>query len=165
MSLINSLPSSKATKTIEGSYGKSKEELLGLFLAVSKAQAIIEFELDGTIITANENFLSTLGYTLEEIEGKHHRLFVEQEYANSSEYVSFWKALRSGEYQAAEYKRLAKGGREIWIQASYNPIFDDAGKPLKIVKFATDVTEQKLQHSDTQGKIEAAGGGPELTDR
>ncbi|MCR9241604.1 MAG: PAS domain-containing methyl-accepting chemotaxis protein [Rhodobiaceae bacterium] len=114
----------------------------GQISAISKSQAVIEFEMDGTIISANSNFLGALGYELEEIQGKHHRMFVYPDYAKSVEYKSFWDQLGQGQYQAAEYKRLAKGGREIWIQASYNPIFDPSGKPFKVVKYATDITAQ-----------------------
>jgi methyl-accepting chemotaxis protein len=111
--------------------------------AIGRSQAVIEFNLDGTVITANNNFLDTLGYQLEEIVGNHHRIFVCEEEKNSPEYHKFWKTLASGEYQAAQYKRIAKDGRQIWIQASYNPIFDMNGKPFKIVKYATDITDQK----------------------
>jgi methyl-accepting chemotaxis protein len=114
----------------------------GKITAISRAQAMIEFNLDGTIITANENFLKTLGYSLDEIKGKHHRMFCEPEYTRSADYSEFWAKLRAGEFFSAEYKRLAKGGREIQIQASYNPIFDADGKPFKIVKFATDLTQR-----------------------
>ncbi|HEX3860792.1 MAG TPA: PAS domain-containing protein, partial [Stellaceae bacterium] len=100
--------------------------------AISKSQAVIEFNLDGTIITANQNFLNALGYRLEEIQGKHHSMFVEPTERDSAEYRAFWANLNRGEYQAAEYKRVAKGGREIWIQASYNPIFDSKGKPVRV---------------------------------
>ena len=118
---------------------------------------MIEFSVDGTILHANENFLSALGYTLEEIVGKHHSIFVEPDFANSADYRSFWERLRRGEYQAAEYLRIGKNGREVWIQASYNPIVDDKGVVGKVVKFATDVTAQKLQAADFQGQIEAIG--------
>ena len=110
--------------------------------ALDKSQAVIEFELDGTVLTANHNFLTVLGYTLAEIQGKHHRMFVEPAFAASSEYAQFWDRLRRGEYQAAQFKRIAKGGREIWIEASYNPILDANGRPYKVVKFATDITAQ-----------------------
>jgi methyl-accepting chemotaxis protein len=116
----------------------------GQIAAISKAQAVIEFNMDGTVIAANDNFLRALGYTLEEIKGKHHSLFVEEAYRQSSDYAEFWAKLRRGEYQAAEYKRIGKGGREVWIQASYNPILDLNGKPFKVVKYATDITSQKL---------------------
>ena len=127
----------------------------GQIQAVNKAQAVIEFNLDGTIIKANDNFLNVVGYTLEEIQGQHHRMFVEESFRNSTEYHSFWEALNRGEYQAAEYKRIGKGGKEVWIQASYNPILDLNGNPFKVVKYATDVTEQKLQNADFQGQIQA----------
>ncbi|PKI16982.1 methyl-accepting chemotaxis protein [Colwellia sp. 12G3] len=127
----------------------------GQIEAISKAQAVIEFNMDGTIITANDNFLITLGYSLDEIQGKHHSLFVEPNYKNSDEYKAFWEKLNRGEFESAEYKRLGKGGKEVWIQASYNPILDLNGKPFKVVKFATDVTEQKLKNADSNGQIEA----------
>jgi len=130
-------------------------EQAGQLQAIQKAQAVIEFEMDGTVITANENFLRTLGYTLEEIKGKHHSMFVDEEYRRSAAYKEFWAKLNRGEYDAAEYKRIGKGGKEVWIQASYNPIFDLNGKPFKVVKFATDMTQQKLQNADYQGQIAA----------
>ena len=108
--------------------------------ALSRAQAIIEFTTNGEVITANENFLAAVGYRLEEIRGQHHRLFVEPAYGRSAEYEAFWSRLRHGECESAEFKRFGKGGREIWIQASYNPIFDLNRKVIKVVKFATDVT-------------------------
>ena len=113
----------------------------GQVAAINKSQAVIEFELDGTIITANENFLKTLGYRLDEIQGKHHSLFVEPSYRDSAEYKQFWRELGDGKFQAAEYKRIGKGGKEVWIEANYNPIFDAEGKPFKVVKFAVDTTE------------------------
>ena len=125
--------------------------------AISKSQAVIEFKLDGTIITANQNFLDALGYRLEEIQGKHHSMFVAPGMRDSAEYRAFWANLNRGEFQAAEYKRIAKGGREIWIQASYNPIFDRSGKPIKVIKFATDVTAQKIRSMEDAGKISAIG--------
>jgi methyl-accepting chemotaxis protein len=115
-------------------------ENAGKLDAISRAQAVIEFSLDGKVITANENFLSALGYRLEEIQGQHHSLFVDPAYARSPEYEAFWAKLRNGEYVAAEFKRIGKGGKEVWIQASYNPIFDLNKKVTKVVKFATDVT-------------------------
>ena len=130
-------------------------ELRGQLVAINKAQAVIEFNLDGTVITANDNFLKVLGYTLDEIKGKHHNMFVEPSYRASAEYQQFWRNLNDGKFQAAEYKRIGKGGKEVWIQASYNPIFDADGKPFKVVKFATDVTATKLQNADYQGQIAA----------
>jgi methyl-accepting chemotaxis protein len=123
--------------------------------ALSRSQAIIEFKMDGTIITANENFLKALGYTLSEVQGKHHSIFVEPAFRDSEEYRQFWAGLNRGEFQAAEYKRIGKGGREVWIQASYNPVLGHGGKPVKVVKFATDVTDEKLRNADYQGQIEA----------
>jgi methyl-accepting chemotaxis protein len=127
----------------------------GKMEAISKAQAVIEFNLDGTILTANDNFLKTVGYTLEEIKGKHHRMFCENEYVNSPEYGYFWKKLGSGEYDSGEYKRIGRGGKEVWINASYNPILDMNGKPFKVVKFATDITASKLVAAENNGKMEA----------
>ena len=112
--------------------------------AISKAQAVIHFNMDGTIVTANENFLNTLGYTSSEVIGRHHSMFVEPSFKASSEYREFWERLNRGEYESKEYKRIGKGGKEVWIQASYNPILDLNGTPIKVVKYATDVTAQKL---------------------
>ena len=123
--------------------------------AASRSQAVIEFNMDGTIITANANFLGALGYSLDEIKGKHHSMFVEPKERDGAAYREFWAALNRGEYQAAEYKRIGKGGREVWIQASYNPVFDEKGKPFKVVKFATDVSAQKLKNADLAGQIAA----------
>ncbi len=125
--------------------------------AVSRSQAVIEFSLDGTIVTANENFLNALGYSLSEIEGKHHRMFVDPVERDSAAYRDFWAALNRGEYQAAEYKRIGKGGKEVWILASYNPVMDEKGRPFKVVKFATDVTAQKVRNADLAGQIDAIG--------
>ncbi|MHC4615735.1 MAG: PAS domain-containing protein, partial [Planctomycetota bacterium] len=126
-------------------------ELEAKLAAIDRSQAVIEFEMDGTIITANENFLRPMGYTLDEVRGKHHGIFVDEAYRRSPEYAEFWATLNRGEYVAAEFKRLGKGGREVWIQASYNPILDESGRPFKVVKFATDVTEQKRRNADFEG--------------
>ena len=123
--------------------------------ALSKSQPIIEFNLDGTIITANANFLAAIGYELAEIQGKHHSIFVEPAHAKSSEYQEFWDRLRRGVFESAEYKRIGKGGKEVWIQASYNPVLDAAGNPIKVMKIATDVTAQKLVNADRTGQLEA----------
>jgi methyl-accepting chemotaxis protein len=112
--------------------------------ALNQSQAIIEFKLDGTIIQANENFLGALGYTLGEIAGKHHSMFVDRAERESAAYRDFWAALNRGEFQTGEFKRIGKGGKEVWIQASYNPILDLNGKPFKVVKYASDVTQQVL---------------------
>lgn len=110
--------------------------------AINRVQAVIEFDLDGTILNANDNFLVTLGYTIEEIHGKHHRTFMFNEDLHGGHYEQFWKRLGSGEFQADTFRRRCKDGSEIWIEASYNPIFNALGKPTKIVKFATNVTAQ-----------------------
>ena len=120
-------------------------ELKEKVAAVENSQAVIEFNMDGTIITANNNFLAAMGYTLPEVQGQHHSMFVTPEFKASSEYTQFWAMLNRGQHEVAEYKRVAKGGREVWIRASYNPICDAQGKPYKVVKYATDVTEQKKQ--------------------
>ena len=116
----------------------------GQIAAIDKSQATVEFKMDGTVITANDNFLNAMGYTLGEVKGKHHSMFVDEAYRQTGEYREFWAKLNRGEYQAAEYKRIGKGGKEVWIQASYNPILDISGKPVKVVKYATDITQQKV---------------------
>ncbi|QDZ13312.1 PAS domain S-box protein [Devosia ginsengisoli] len=123
--------------------------------AIMRSQAVIEFNLDGSIISANENFLAALGYRLEEIVGKHHRMFVDPVEAQSPAYSQFWADLAAGEFQAAVYRRIAKGGRDVWIQASYNPVLDKRGKPVKIIKFATDITAQKNQAADHEAQMAA----------
>src|SRR6202034_2560923 len=122
----------------------STANLAGQIAAIGKSQAVIEFNMDGTIITANANFLGAMGYALGEIQGRHHSMFVEPSERESAGYREFWAKLNRGEYQAAEYKRVGKGGKEVWIQASYNPILDAKGKPAKVIKFATDITAQKV---------------------
>ena len=127
--------------------------------AIDRSQAVIEFELDGTIITANQNFLSVMGYDLSEVQGRHHRLFVDREYASSPVYAEFWDALRRGEFKAAEFKRVAKDGRDVWIQATYNPLFDPNGRPFKIVKYATDITAMVNRREEVERigrQVEAA---------
>ncbi len=123
--------------------------------AISRVQAVIEFNPNGEVITANENFLKTLGYHLDEIKGQHHRLFVEPSYAQSAEYRGFWSKLSNGDYVAGEFKRVGKGGRNLWLQASYNPVFDLNGKVTKVVKFATDITDGKLQSAEVDAKLDA----------
>jgi methyl-accepting chemotaxis protein len=152
----------KVSKVIKFATDITAEKLAGMedagmIAAIGRAQAVIAFNLDGTIVTANENFLKTLGYSLGEIQGKHHSMFVEPATRDSAAYREFWASLNRGEYQAAEYKRIGKGGKEVWILASYNPILDEKGKPFKVVKFATDVTQQKLRTADLAGQIAAIG--------
>jgi len=114
----------------------------GQIAAIDKAQAVIEFGMDGKIINANDNFCQTLGYNSAELRGQHHSLFVDPVYRSSAEYRMFWDKLGRGEYDSGQYKRIGKGGNEVWIQASYNPIMDLNGKPFKVVKYATDITAQ-----------------------
>lgn len=115
----------------------------GQIAAINKSQAVIEFDPKGHILDANTNFQAAMGYSLEEIVGKHHSTFVDPEERTSPEYLEFWEKLSRGELQSGQYRRWAKGGREVWLQASYNSIKDDAGNTIKVVKYATDITEQK----------------------
>lgn len=121
--------------------------------AVRKSLAVIEFQVDGTVITANQNFCDAVGYSLSEIQGKHHSMFVEPSHSSTAEYQQFWKKLALGEYDSGEYKRIAKSGKEIWINASYNPIFDLSGKVTKVIKFAYDVTEQMAEKVATEAVL------------
>ncbi len=141
----------------------------GQLAAINKSQAVIEFSLDGRILSANDNFLATTGYTLDEVRGQHHAMFVEPDYRQSAEYRQFWEKLGRGEYDAGQYRRFGKGGREVWIQASYNPILDMSGRPFKVVKYATDITTQvrdslAMQHAVAQTReVVAAAKGGDLT--
>lgn len=144
-----------ATKTKVRAPHSNLGDLRGKVDAMNRSQAVIEFTPDGTILHANENFLKTVGYDLRDIEGKHHRMFCEPAYATSSEYRGFWEKLNRGEFDSGEYKRLGKDGREIWIQASYNPVFDESGEVVKIVKFATEITNQRLQKAEYEGRLNA----------
>lgn len=120
----------------------------GQIEAINKSQAVIEFDIDGNILSANENFLNTLGYTLPEIQGKHHSMFVESGYKASAEYANFWSQLKQGQYFSGEFKRIGKSGQEVFIQASYNPILDQNGKPFRVVKYATDITPRTQAVND-----------------
>lgn len=145
---------------------KHVSELEGQMAAIHKVQAVIEFGLDGRVLYANDNFLRLVGYTLDELKGRHHSELVEPSYRQSNDYKFFWEKLGRGENDFGRYKRIGKGGREVWIQASYNPIFDSAGKPYKVVKYATDITEQvkdvhALEHAvaETQHVVTSAREG------
>jgi methyl-accepting chemotaxis protein len=136
MSTAAALKLTDDTPTMEALF----EDYRGQVDAIRKSQAVIEFALDGTILDANDNFLDALGYSLAEVRGKHHSLFVDPAEQARPEYRAFWDRLGRGEYDAGQYRRIGKGGREVWIQASYNPILDASGKPAKVVKYATDIT-------------------------
>jgi len=125
--------------------------------AISRSQGVIEFDMEGKILSANENFLKAIGYQAEEIVGQHHSMLVDCDYAKSEEYSLFWRRLAAGEYIAAKFPRRGKGGRKIWIEASYNPIFDEAGRPERVVKYATDITAAMIEAADQSGQIEAIG--------
>ncbi len=131
------------------------QDLNGKVVAINKSQAVIEFGLDGTVLDANDNFLHTLGYSIDEIKGKHHRMFCDPSYVKSPAYRELWDKLNRGDFESGEFKRIGKGGSEVWINASYNPIFDLKGKPYKVVKFATDVTEQRVRNADYEAQITA----------
>ncbi|WP_246130489.1 methyl-accepting chemotaxis protein [Nitrospirillum pindoramense] len=133
--------------------------------AIKRSQAVIEFTTDGIITKANDNFLNVMGYRLDEVVGKHHRMFVEKDYSTSSEYAQFWDTLKRGEYKAAQFRRIAKSGKAVWIEGAYNPIFDEKGRVTKVVKFAVDVTAQvnllgnlKVLIDQNFGEIERALG-------
>lgn len=127
---------------------KAESDAKGQLAAIYRSMAVIEFSLDGKILNANDNFLSVIGYTLAEIQGKHHQIFVKPDYAKQSEYQQFWNRLANGEYFSDTFERVTKNGNSVWIEASYNPIFDQDGKPYKVVKYATDVTEQEEHKHD-----------------
>jgi len=130
-------------------------DLMAIYQALDRVQAIIEFDLDGTVLSANENFLDIFGYQLDDIVGKHHRMFCDPGYAESDAYAEFWQKLRRGELHCEEFRRLGKDGKQIWLRASYNPVLDKNGKPVRVVKFATDVTASKLQIAEFEGKVHA----------
>lgn len=117
------------------------EELDRRMAAIGRSQAVIEFDLDGTIRDANENLLQTMGYGMDEIRGQHHRMFMDPAEAASADYLAFWRELNEGRFVARKFRRIAKGGREVWLEASYNPVLDEAGRPLKVVKLAVDITK------------------------
>ena len=137
----------------------ASQNALAQAAAIGKSQAVIEFDMDGTIITANENFLNALGYRLEEIQGKHHSACSSTPAErDSAEYREFWAKLNRGEFQAAEYKRVGKGGKEVWIQASYNPILDRSGKPFKVDQIRHRYhRDKKIRSMEDAGKIAAIG--------
>ncbi|WP_137174467.1 PAS domain-containing methyl-accepting chemotaxis protein [Massilia sp. HP4] len=130
-------------------------ETSGLVAAIGKAQAVVEFDMNGMLLDANANFLDLLDYALEDVRGEHHRVFCDDEYAASAAYRRFWGKLNRGEFDAGRYKRHGNNGKTVWIQATYNPIFDADGKPVKVVKFATDITEQVLLEQAAVARAES----------
>ena len=134
---------------------KRQADHQGQIAAIHRSQGVIEFALDGTILDANENFLESVGYRLSEVIGRNHRMLVDAEYAQSKEYAAFWETLSAGEFLSGTYKRLAKNGDDIWLQATYNPILDMAGQPQKIIKYASDITQEKTSQFDFEGQIKA----------
>ena len=128
----------------------ARQNMKGIMDAIERAYASIEFNLDGTIITANENFLKAMGYTSDEVKGQHHRMFCDPAYTSTGEYVAFWQKLNRGEFEAGVYRLTGKGGKEVWIQASYNPVKDEMGRTFKVVKFATDITAQKKAQQELE---------------
>jgi PAS domain S-box-containing protein len=127
----------------------------GIVAAVDRSLAVIELELDGTVVTANQNFLDVMGYALEGIQGQHHRLFCPPGHADSAEYAELWACLAAGESVQDVFHRVGQGGREVWPQATYNPILDAKGAPMKVVKFATDVTATKLEGAEIKARVDA----------
>lgn len=137
----------------------SRLDAEGKLGAIDRSQAVIEFDMQGKVLAANGNFLKLMEYSAEEILGRHHRMFVDAAYAATPQYQAFWESLGRGQFESGEYKRVAKGGREVWIQATYNPIYDPRGNLVKVVKFASDVTQSKLKNSEFEAKVEAINLG------
>ncbi|MCR4510241.1 PAS domain S-box protein [Pseudomonas sp. 32.2.56] len=131
-------------------------EYEGKVNAISKAMAMVEFDLQGHVLAINDNALDLFGYQRAEVIGQHHRLFCDPLYADSDDYREFWAALGNGQFSAGEYRRIARGGREVWIQATYNPILDTDGKPFKVVKLATDLTPRRLMEQETRAARDRA---------
>jgi methyl-accepting chemotaxis protein len=128
----------------EKTVGGNTQDNLSEIAALDRSQAVIHFTPDGTILTANENFCKTMGYSLSEIKGRHHRMFADSAFASSPQYKEHWQKLGNGEFLAGQFQRFGKGGKEIWLQASYNPCIDQSGKVFKVVKYASDITVEKL---------------------
>lgn len=137
-------------ETLKAEKKRLEKDAAGQLDAISKSQAVIEFDMDGTIISANDNFLHPMGYTLQEVQGRHHSMFVAPEVRSSDQYKEFWAQLNRGEFTKGMYKRIAKDGSEVWIQGSYNPILDLNEKPFKVVKYATDVTQRVMLEREAE---------------
>lgn len=140
---------------VRGHHNGSHADLLGQIDAIHKSQAVIEFDLSGQILRANQNFLDTMGYTLEEIQGRHHRMFIEPDERGSAQYAAFWERLGQGAHDSGRYRRIRKDGSDVWLQASYNPIMDKRGRPVKVIKYATDITDQQHRQADSEGQLAA----------
>tara|TARA_R110002153_G_scaffold211291_10_gene363951 strand:+ start:998 stop:3172 length:2175 start_codon:yes stop_codon:yes gene_type:complete len=150
---LSASSSEPAQYVVQWSDNEQEDQHAGMVSAINQSQAVILFSPDGNIVKANENFLSAMGYSESEIEGKHHSLFVTREYASSQEYKDFWSVLRSGEAHSGEFCRVNNKGEDVWIQASYNPILDSNGQPFKVVKFATDITAEKAKNAYFEGQL------------
>jgi methyl-accepting chemotaxis protein len=146
---------STLNRLFRGERGMQKADLYGQISAIHRAQAVIEFDLEGHVLMANQNFLDTMGYSLDEVLGQHHRMFIDPDERESAEYLAFWQKLGQGAYDAGRYRRVCRDGRDVWLQASYNPIFDKRGRPVKVVKYATDITDQQQRQADTEGQLAA----------
>lgn len=144
-----------AGKFISDDEAAEYEQLKGTMESLDRSLARIEFKPDGTILWANKNFLATMGYELHEIVGKKHSMFVDPAVAESSNYARFWAELNGGEFQCAEFRRLGKGGREVWIQATYSPVIDQNNKVQRVVKLATEITKQKHAQTEIQNRSQA----------
>ncbi|MGQ7244298.1 methyl-accepting chemotaxis protein [Salinicola sp. V024] len=128
---------------------RDEQDMHSRLNAIDRAMAVIEFSPDGHILTANDNFLNTVGYALEELKGTHHRIFCERDYAASQKYRDFWVHLNAGEFMSGQFKRLDRRGRALWLEASYNPVFDSEGQLYKVVKFATDITDRVTRENES----------------
>lgn len=127
------------------------QRMKGITDAIDTSYAMIEFDTRGNILTANNNFLQSMGYTSEEIQGRHHRMFVEQSYANSLEYTNFWNDLAAGKAFPGEFKRITRSGQEIWLNATYSPVKDEKGRVVKVIKIANDITRQVTERINMEG--------------
>lgn len=159
ISLFNTHSAGRQIKVDEREF----DNMRGQLAAINRVQAVIEFALDGTIITANQNFLDVMGYSLDEIKGRHHSIFVDASYRSSQEYRLFWDRLGRGEFEAGQYKRIGKSGKEVWIQASYNPILGPDGRPFKVVKYATDITADALKKLSIERRMQQIIGALDST--
>lgn len=137
------------------SQSHQQNDMQGKLAALDQVQAVIEFDLQGHVLTANENFLRAMGYELPQIVGQHHRMFVDESTRETPEYTQFWLRLAAGVHDSGRYRRINSQGEDVWLQASYNPIFDSQGKPRKVIKYATDITEQQQHEDDARGQLEA----------